>query len=413
MKREMLIRLCDKFHMLKEYPLAVFCGTELVYSCGYSLEYSGLPVWMRTEFRDGQEEGILCFPWEKRQVIVVYFPVLYTDLSVLLGPFLTAEAREKGEQREQGERGEKGELEAENLRQEYFRMSDTERKLLAGYLRKAYPVKEEEVIHYSDFFYMAVNQRVPDWERTFADSEGMTDRQKIDGRPVESPEVFYSEENERYVEKLEYLIRNGLTEKLDEFITGEHEFPYGKLGPNLLRHQKNSCIVSVYIVRKAAQAGGLDEQLCLRLAEGYTQRFELAGNTSEVYQISKEMMRDYCRRVRELKKLHAHSPGVGKAAKYIHDHRMEKLDIYGIAEKVGISYSYLCSRFKKETGMSITAFVRKEKTDAAKELLLFSELSLGEIAEYLSFSSQSYFQTVFKKTEHCTPAQYRLRENLP
>ena len=124
-------------------------------------------------------------------------------------------------------------------------------------------------------------------------------------------------------------------------------------------------------------------------------------------------MRDYCRRVRELKKLHAHSPGVRKAAKYIHDHRMEKLDIYGIAEKVGISYSYLCSRFKKETGMSITAFVRKEKTDAAKELLLFSELSLGEIAEYLSFSSQSYFQTVFKKTEHCTPAQYRLRENLP
>jgi len=47
------------------------------------------------------------------------------------------------------------------------------------------------------------------------------------------------------------------------------------------------------------------------------------------------------------------------------------------------------------------------KLEEAKNLLKFSTLSLAEISNYLCFSSQSYFQNVFKKKYHITPNQYR------
>ena len=47
------------------------------------------------------------------------------------------------------------------------------------------------------------------------------------------------------------------------------------------------------------------------------------------------------------------------------------------------------------------------KLEEAKSLLTYSDKSLIEISNYLCFSSQSYFQNVFKKKYGMTPKQYR------
>ena len=57
--------------------------------------------------------------------------------------------------------------------------------------------------------------------------------------------------------------------------------------------------------------------------------------------------------------------------------------------------------------MSIVEYNQRAKVQNARRLLEMSDYSLGEIASYLSFSSQSYFQTIFKKIEGVTPKQYR------
>ncbi|WP_331491052.1 helix-turn-helix domain-containing protein [Schaedlerella arabinosiphila] len=52
-------------------------------------------------------------------------------------------------------------------------------------------------------------------------------------------------------------------------------------------------------------------------------------------------------------------------------------------------------------------FIMRRKLEEGKSLLAYSEKSISEISEYLCFSSQSYFQNVFKKKYHMTPYEYR------
>lgn len=64
-------------------------------------------------------------------------------------------------------------------------------------------------------------------------------------------------------------------------------------------------------------------------------------------------------------------------------------------------------RFKEELGIHIGAFITSCKLEEAKTLLTYSDKSLSEISNYLCFSSQSYFQNVFKKQYGITPMQHR------
>ena len=83
-----------------------------------------------------------------------------------------------------------------------------------------------------------------------------------------------------------------------------------------------------------------------------------------------------------------------------------------MAARLGYNRTYLCSRFKQEAGISLTQFIRKEKIGEAKRLLQFTDQDLGQIAALLDFSSQSHFQTVFKKIAGETPMAYRRRTRI-
>ena len=67
--------------------------------------------------------------------------------------------------------------------------------------------------------------------------------------------------------------------------------------------------------------------------------------------------------------------------------------------------------FKKETFKKKVAenvkFLYRKKLEEARSLLHYSDRSISEISEYLCFSSQSYFQNVFKKKYGMTPIRYR------
>ena len=92
---------------------------------------------------------------------------------------------------------------------------------------------------------------------------------------------------------------------------------------------------------------------------------------------------------------------------YIRSHTNEPISINDIARQIHRSSSYTMKHFKEELGMPISAYITKCRLEDAKRLLAYSDKSLAEISAYLCFSSQAYFQNVFKKQYGITPLQYR------
>ena len=92
---------------------------------------------------------------------------------------------------------------------------------------------------------------------------------------------------------------------------------------------------------------------------------------------------------------------------YIENNTNSHLHVEKISEVIGYSRSYLTTKFKKQMGMSIHDYVMNTKINEAKELLLYTSKPIVEISEYLCFSSQSHFQTVFKRLTGTTPLKYR------
>ena len=65
--------------------------------------------------------------------------------------------------------------------------------------------------------------------------------------------------------------------------------------------------------------------------------------------------------------------------------------------------------FKRETRQTIVDFVIGERMRKAKELLVYTDFSLPEVALKVGYEDYNYFSRLFKKHVRATPTQYRAR----
>lgn len=110
-----------------------------------------------------------------------------------------------------------------------------------------------------------------------------------------------------------------------------------------------------------------------------------------------------------IKKEQVFSLPVIKCQDYIRYHLDEAVRLSELAEHVGLNESYLSTLFKRETGLTVTEYVQRERIDTAKNMLKYSDYTAMQIATTLGFSSQSYFTRVFRSNTGLTPTEYRKR----
>ena len=78
-----------------------------------------------------------------------------------------------------------------------------------------------------------------------------------------------------------------------------------------------------------------------------------------------------------------------------------------LSEKFHQDYSSLSKLFSEVHGTTIEHFVISQKIERVKELLVYDELSLSEIALQLNYSSVSHLSKQFKKETGLTPTRYK------
>ena len=78
-----------------------------------------------------------------------------------------------------------------------------------------------------------------------------------------------------------------------------------------------------------------------------------------------------------------------------------------ISEKLKYDYTYLSNIFSEVKGITIQQFIIIHKIERVKELLLYDELNLTEIASKLNYSSVAHLSNQFKKVTGLSPSFYR------
>ena len=78
-----------------------------------------------------------------------------------------------------------------------------------------------------------------------------------------------------------------------------------------------------------------------------------------------------------------------------------------LSQKLNYDYTYLANLFSEVQGTTIEKFFISHKIERVKELLVYGELSLTEIAYQMHYSSVAHLSTQFKKVTGLTPSYFK------
>ena len=82
-----------------------------------------------------------------------------------------------------------------------------------------------------------------------------------------------------------------------------------------------------------------------------------------------------------------------------------------LSEKLGYNYTYLASLFTEVKGITIERYYLTHKIERVKELIVYDELNLSEIADKMHYSSPAHLSNQFKKFTGLTPSHFKKLKN--
>lgn len=83
-----------------------------------------------------------------------------------------------------------------------------------------------------------------------------------------------------------------------------------------------------------------------------------------------------------------------------------KLSVH-LSQALGYNYTYLANTFSEQEGLTLERYYIAQRVEKVKELIVYEDRPLGEIAYDLSYSSVSHLCLQFKKVTGQTPAEFR------
>lgn len=181
----------------------------------------------------------------------------------------------------------------------------------------------------------------------------------------------------------------------------------GVLSRNPVTNLKYHFVITTAMITRLCKQSGMELEQAFRLSDFYIQKLDDIHTVEGVKSLHDEMVMDYTEKMRKHFRNDTNSKHINACKEYIYSHIKERITIEDLADEFGVSASYLSRLFKKETGISVSVYIRQQKIEIAKNLLQFSDYSIIDIANRLSFSSQSHFIQQFRESVGMTPKKYR------
>ena len=97
-----------------------------------------------------------------------------------------------------------------------------------------------------------------------------------------------------------------------------------------------------------------------------------------------------------------------RALEYIDEnYDKESMSLNQAAAKLFVSANYLSTVFSQNMKKTFVEYITAKRMEKAKKLLKNTNKSAGDIAQEVGYKDSHYFSFVFKKTQGCSPREYR------
>ncbi|MBM4761126.1 AraC family transcriptional regulator [Bacillus sp. B15-48] len=175
---------------------------------------------------------------------------------------------------------------------------------------------------------------------------------------------------------------------------------------NMLRSYKNFLLSHNTLYSYSAEKGGLSPEQSHYLSEKYSIMIEHTDNLSQLHTIHVNMIDEYGDPSIRSNQV-SHSTIVDKAILYIKMNFAEEVTIEEIAQQLHVHPTHLMRSFKKEMGIKLSHYRNQRRVEEAKELLIYSKLSMTDVAVMVGFKNSQYFSKIFKEEVGMTPKEFK------
>ena len=186
-----------------------------------------------------------------------------------------------------------------------------------------------------------------------------------------------------------------LREVLDEAV---------RLGPTELGKVYDFCFEAVLKAKSLLKAAGDDPDYS-RLMDITYQQVAANDSMDALLSFMTNMFSAVCRVEKGEKG--KYSRLVESSITFLNKHYARNISLEEICTYLSVSRNYFSSLFKRDTGISLWAYLTAIRMGKARELLRETDLRSHEIAYAVGYDNPSYFSKLFKKLHNQTPNEYR------
>lgn len=207
---------------------------------------------------------------------------------------------------------------------------------------------------------------------------------------------------------LRNFLQTGLRDEIDDFVS-EYVDSLGEM-INVTMFRQYIMLNARFTATIAAQSFGCTQ-------EDYLSALSYKGLLDK--DIGKEELKAYISELllhaillREKKSGGQHKAILKKATKFIDENYTDaNISLNTVAQAINISTNYFSGIFSQEMGLTFVEYLTNKRMEKAKLLLRQTGMRSGEVAFEVGYRDPRYFSFMFRKTQGCTPSNYRNGES--
>lgn len=149
-----------------------------------------------------------------------------------------------------------------------------------------------------------------------------------------------------------------------------------------------------------------DDKLFLNIRNKYKEEIKGCNNYSTLQEVFIEFSKENIKILKSIL-LNGKYDIIQKVNLYIENNFSQDINLSFLADMFFITPNYLSTIFNDKNGMSLKDYINKLRIDNAKKYLVETNMKISDISKMVGYNQLSYFGSIFKKLEGCTPNEYR------